>query len=365
MSFYSVIEQYRDFDFDGFFVGVSKADVLQALGRRRLAATDYLTLLSPQAESCLEEMAQQANKLSIQHFGRTMQLFTPLYLANYCENHCVYCGFQVHNAVPRLKLTPAEVAAEAEIIVATGLKHVLILTGESRAKSSVGYICECVQVLKQYFTSVSVEIYPLTGEEYAELTAAGVDGLTMFQETYDRPVYLTLHPAGPKRDYQFRLDAPERSCRAGMRTVGVGALLGLSDWRKEAFFTGLHADYLQKAFPEIEISISVPRMRPHFGGGYQPQVNVDDTNLVQYITAFRTFMPRGGVTLSTREQARLRDKLIYLGVTKLSAGVSTEVGGRAKKNGEGQFEIADERSVAEVAQMLQHAGYQPVYQDWR
>ena len=246
MSFIETIEQYQNFDIDAFFSRVTEADVRRAIGQDRLGPLDYLTLLSPQAEICLEEMAQKAHRLTVQHFGRTMLLFTPIYVANHCVNQCLYCGFNVKNKLHRTQLTLEEVAAEAEIIAATGLKHILLLTGESRQHTPVSYIRDCVEVLRRYFTSISIEIYPLTEDEYRELIAAGVDGLTIYQETYDRDTYAYLHPAGPKRDYRFRLDAPERGCRAGMRSVNIGALLGLADWRREAFLTGLHADYLQR-----------------------------------------------------------------------------------------------------------------------
>ncbi len=365
MGFCDKIEQYRDFSCEAFFARLDDAAIRRVLDKDRLTALDYLALLSPRAEDHLEAMAQKAHRLTVQHFGRTMLLFTPMYIANYCENRCVYCGFQVGNILPRKKLSLGELAVEAELVAATGLKHVLILTGESRSQSPVSYIRDCVAVLKKYFASICIEIYPLTRSEYGALIAAGVDGLTIYQETYDRGIYLTLHPAGPKRDYLFRLDAPERGCAAGMRTVNVGALLGLAEWRREAFFTGLHAAYLQQRYPEVEISISPPRMRPHLGDGYQPAAVVDDRNLVQYITAFRLFMPRSGVTLSTRENAALRDNLVRLGVTKMSGGVCTSVGGHSHAGETGQFEIADRRSVVEMAGMLSAAGYQPVYKDWQ
>jgi 2-iminoacetate synthase len=364
MSFLEVVEEYEEFDTDGFFDRVTDDDVRRVIEKTRLTAIDYLTLLSPKAEGLLEEIAQKAHRLTTQHFGRTMQLFTPMYVANFCVNHCRYCGFNCNNDLHRSKLTMEEVAAESEIIAETGLKHILLLTGESRKHSSVSYIKECVEVLERYFTCVGIEIYPLKENEYRELVEAGVDGLTMFQETYDRAAYEYLHPAGPKRDYLFRLDAPERGCRAGMRSVGLGALLGLSDWRKEAFLTGLHADYLQRRFPDVELSISPPRMRPHVGG-FQPAIHVTDKNLVQYITAFRLFMPRSGVTVSSRESRFFREKLAMLGVTRMSGGVSTSVGGRSHKEETGQFQIADERSVPEMAQMLYSLGYQPVYKDWQ
>ncbi|MHB1044048.1 MAG: radical SAM protein, partial [Eubacteriales bacterium] len=263
MSFFDVYREYKDFDFAGFFAGQTGADIALAAERGRLRPLDYLALLSPAAEKQLEEMARQAHRLTVRHFGRTILLYTPMYLSNYCVNKCVYCGFRSGNELERKKLTPAEVEAEAALIAATGLKHILILTGESRKESPVAYIKECVQVLKKYFTAISIEIYPLQEEEYAELAEAGVDGLTMYQEVYDEEVYAEMHPAGPKRDYRYRLEAPERACRAGIRSVNVGALLGLEVWRKEAFFTGLHAEYLQNKFPDVEISISPPRMRPH------------------------------------------------------------------------------------------------------
>ena len=363
MIFYEELNKYRDFDFEAFFDGIEDSAVKKIIAKERLTQLDYLALLSPAAERCLEEMAQRAHSQTIRHFGRVMLLFTPLYLSNYCVNHCVYCGFQAHNSMERKKLTPLEVDAEARIIASTGLKHILILTGESRRESPVSYIRECVGILKKYFTSISIEIYPLEEDEYQELIAAGVDGITVYQEVYDKEVYSQLHPAGPKRNYRFRLEAPERACRAGIRTTNVGALLGLNDWRSEAFFTGLHANFLQDSFPGVEVSISPPRMRPHLGG-FLPRVTVSDKNLVQYILAFRLFMPRGGITISTREGKDLRDHLIRLGPTKMSAGSCTAVGGRSDQESTGQFEISDQRSVAEMARAIYDHGYQPVYKDW-
>lgn len=364
MSFIETIEHYQSFDFDAFFSNLTKDDVYRTLGQNRLGPLDYLTLLSPQAEVCLEEIAQKAHLLTVQHFGRTMNLYTPIYVSNHCINKCRYCGFNVGNKLHRTKLTMEEVAAEAEIIAKTGLKHILLLTGESVFHTPVSYIKDCIEVLKRYFTSISIEIYPLSEEDYGELIEAGVDGLTIYQETYDRNIYDYLHPAGPKRDYRFRLDTPERGCRAGIRCVNIGALLGLTDWRREAFLTGLHADYLQKKYSGVEMSISLPRMRPHLGG-FQTAVNVTDNNLVQYVAAFRLFMPRSGITLSTRETAHFRDNMIRLGITKMSGGTCTAVGGRSHSGETGQFQIADERSVSEIAKMLYEHRYQPVYKDWQ
>lgn len=366
MSFYNVIERYEGFDFSRFFDQVTDSDVIRAVNKSRLSEMDYLALLSPSAGEHLEKMAQRAHRLTVQHFGRVILLYTPLYLSNHCVNHCVYCGFQVHNSLERKKLTPEEVEREAGIISSSGLKHILILTGESRKESPISYIKECVEILKKRFASISIEIYPLEEDEYAGLVAAGVDGLTIYQEVYDREVYADLHPAGPKRNYRFRLEAPERACGGGVRSVNVGALLGLNHWRSEAFFTGLHANYLQNSFPDVEVGISPPRMRPHLGS-YQPREQVTDRYLVQYMLAFRLFMPRGGITISTRESRELRDHLIRLGATRMSAGSCTSVGGRSDTESRytGQFEISDPRSVAEMARAIYSRGYQPVYKDWQ
>ena len=365
MSFFETHASYDQLDFQAFFEAVTEADVRRAIVAERLDPTDYLTLLAPAAVPHLEAMAQRASELTRRHFGRTLQLFTPLYLANYCVNGCRYCGYNAANDLKRAKLSLAEVEAEAEAIAATGLRHLLILTGESRTHSPVAYLVSCVEVLRRFFPSVCVEIYPLSVAEYRELVAAGVDGMTLFQETYDPVVYADVHPRGPKRDYRNRLEAPERAGAAGMRTLGIGALLGLTDWRREAFFSGLHADYLQRTFPEAEVGISTPRLRPHVGG-FPPRVTVTDADLVQYILAFRLYMPRAGITISTRERPELRDNLVPIGVTRMSAGVSTAVGGRASPDHTPpQFEIADGRSVAAMAAMLAAHGYQPVFKDWQ
>ncbi len=364
MSYYEERSKYNGFNFDSFFNNLTDDVIRKIIARNRLSVLDYLALLSPRAELFLEEMAQRAQRLTVQHFGRVIFLYTPMYLANYCVNQCLYCGFHVHNRLERKKLTLPEVEREAKIIAATGLKHILVLTGESRQQSPVSYIKECVEELKKHFTSISIEIYALEEAEYAELISAGVDGLTIYQEIYDEEEYARFHPAGPKSNYRFRLEAPERACRTGIRTVNVGALLGLGGWRAEAFFTGLHADYLQSRFPDVEVSISPPRIRPHLGG-FQPEFDVSDKNLVQYMLAFRLFMPRGGITISTRERAELRDRLVKLGATKMSAGSCTAVGGRSNQESTAQFEISDERSVKEMAEMLYAQGYQPVYKDWQ
>jgi len=349
---------------DERFDSVTEADVVRVLGKETPGEADFAILLSPVAANFIEQMAQKANRLTVQHFGRTMHLFTPLYLANHCANHCVYCGFNCKNDIPRSRLTMAQLEEEAAAIAATGLKHLLILTGEAPARAGVDYLVECMGVLRRYFPSVSIEVFAMDEEDYARLVEAGVDGLTIYQETYDEPLYAKLHPKGPKKDFFYRLDAPERGCKAGMRVVNIGALLGLGDWRKDALMTGLHANYLMGLYPDVDFAVSLPRMRPH-AGGWEPSTIATDRDMVQIMLALRLFMPRLGVTVSTRESAQFREHILPLGVTKMSAGVSTAVGGHTQDNDQvGQFEISDDRSVEEMCSMLRARGYQPVFKDW-
>jgi 2-iminoacetate synthase len=362
MTFYDYLQQMRDYDFAR---PVGAAQVEAALGKARLGLDDLWALLSPQAAPYLEAMAGKARRLSLQHFGKTIFLFTPLYVSSHCVNACIYCGFKSGNRIVREALTLEEVEREAQAIAATGLKHLLLLTGESRQHAPVAYLKDCVTLLQKYFASVSLEVYPLTTAEYRELAQAGADGITVFQEVYNERLYAKLHPAGPKRDYRFRLETPDRAGVAGMRTLGIGALLGLDDWRRESFFTGLHAQYLQQSYSAAEVSISVPRLRPEVGG-FEPPDPVGDRQLVQLILAYRLFLPRVGITVSTRENARFRDRLIKLGVTRMSAGVSTAVGGHTQTaDGTSQFEIADSRSVAAMQTAIRAQGYQPVLKDWQ
>ena len=293
-----------------------------------LTPRDFMALLSPAAAPLLEDMARAAQAITLRQFGRSVQLFTPLYLANYCTNRCVYCGFNTGNRIRRSMLSPEEIEREGWAIAATGLRHILLLTGDAPKKIGPEYIAEAARRLRAFFPGIGVEVYAMTVEEYRLLTAAGVDSLTMFQETYNEELYAGLHPAGPKRDFRFRLDAPQRGAEAGMRCIGIGALLGLDEWRRDAFFSGLHAAWLQERYPAVELSLSVPRMRPH-AGVFDRVFPVSDRDLVQYITALRLFLPAAGITVSSRERAFLRDRLIELGVTRVSAGVSTAVGGHA------------------------------------
>lgn len=365
MSFFATIEQYHGFDFERFFHEVTDAVIERTLTKDKLSAIDFLTLLSPKAAGYLEPMAQKAHQLTVQHFGRTIQMFIPLYISNHCANHCAYCGFNHNNPILRRKLTLKEIEAEARAIARTGMQHVLFLTGEAPHFTPMSYLVETARCLKRYFASVAIEVYPLAVEEYRQLQEAGVDGMTLFQETYDQEVYRRVHPAGRKRDYHWRLNAPERAAQGGMRVVNIGPLLGLAEPRSEIFFTGLHARYLESNYLDTEVAVSLPRFN-EAEGDFQPDYLVNDKTFVQFMTALRLFLPRAGLTISTRESATFRDRILPLGATRYSAGSSTGVGGYTEIRVEQtpQFEITDDRSVEEVAAAIAALGYQPVYKDW-
>lgn len=365
MSFYPTCLHYEDFQLDTVLKPVGKKHVRQALNKDTLGKDDFLALLSPAAEDFIEEMAQKAHQLTVQNFGKVIQLYTPMYLSNFCSNQCLYCGFNTHNQIARKQLSFEEVEKEAAEIAKTGLKHILILTGGDRKIATPGYIKQCVHIIAKYFTSICIEVYELETEEYAELVEAGVDCLTIYQETYNTRLYKTLHPKGPKKDFEYRLTAPDRAAIARIRSINIGALLGLDDWRREAFLTGLHGEYIQRCFPEIELGVSLPRIKPH-EGSFQPSHVVTDRNFVQIMLAFRLFLPRAGITISTREPALFRDNIIRLGATKMSAGSSTKVGGWTSGDKDtGQFDISDHRSVQEIKEQIQRLGYQPVFKDWQ
>ncbi|WP_027338844.1 2-iminoacetate synthase ThiH [Halonatronum saccharophilum] len=363
MSFYNEYLKYKGLNLDDVFKRANDNDVRRVLAKDSLEWEDFLILLSPVATKHLEEMAQRANKETIQNFGRVIFLYAPLYLSDHCVNQCAYCGFNVKNKFKRKKLNIEEIRREGEAIAKKGIKHLLILTGESRKHSPVSYIKEAVEALKDYFSSIDIEIYPLYKGEYEELIEAGVDGLTIYQEVYNEEIYDQVHITGPKKDYRYRLDAPERGAKAGMRRINIGPLFGLDDWRKEAFFSAIHTQYLQKNYLDLELALSLPRLRPHLGS-FQPKSIVSDRDLVQIILAYRLFLPRVGISLSTREGENLRDNLLPLGITKLSAESSTAVGGYTQKDSTDQFAISDGRSLKEIKKLLLEKGYQPILQDW-
>lgn len=325
-----------------------------------------LALISPAAENYLEEMARLAHRLTIQRFGRTIRLYAPLYLSNYCENSCRYCGFNKENKSERTRLTIDQAVEEANIIASEGFRDILLVSSEDRQFISIDYLAELARKLRDKFASISIEVYQMSGAEYAELFEAGIEGVTLYQETYDREAYSYYHPSGPKADYNNRLDTPVHIAAAGMREVGLGVLLGLTDWRLETLALAEHAHYLIKRYWQSHISFSFPRLRPAYEvGSSQFRHLLSDKNLVQMITALRLCFADAGLVLSTRERAQLRDHLVKLGITKLSAGSKTNPGGYSGHSGAiEQFEIDDNRSPAQVADMIKQQGFEPVWKDW-
>jgi 2-iminoacetate synthase len=363
VSFAEIIDSYRSFDIKAYCASVSAESIDLVLSKQSINDLDFLALLSDAADCRLEAMARRSAKLTRRHFGSVIVLFTPMYISNYCDNVCPYCSFSHQRNIVRSHLSLPEIDQEAARISAGGIRHILVLTGESPSKVPVGYLEDAVRLLRRHFSSVAIEIYPLSQTDYARLVDAGADMLTIYQETYDEPRYARLHPAGPKADYRFRLDAPERACAAGMRAVTVGALYGLHEWRFDAFFAGLHAAYLQRRFPSVEVALSFPRLRP-LAGDFPTPHPVSDRQFVRMLTALRLFLPTVGITLSTRESAKFRMSVLPLGVTRMSAGVSTSVGGHGSSGSTAQFEIADTRDVPTVRSDLLAAGFQPVMHDW-
>jgi 2-iminoacetate synthase len=337
--------------------------VLTLLNKRTINENDFMVLLSEEAGKYLEEMAQRVYREHLNHFGKAVTLYTPLYLANYCVNQCVYCSYNIKNNIVRHKLNNDEIHEEAKRIAETGLRHILLLTGESEKDTPFEYIKNAVSIVRKYFDSVTIEVYPLTEVQYRELNELGVEGLTIYQETYDQELYKKVHPYGPKKDYNYRLDAPKRGADAGLYTINIGALLGLGSWQYDAYNLGRHLKYLEKINPNAGYHISVPRIRPFKGQTFHSEP-IEDKTLVQMILAIKLYCPHIGINLSTRESAEFREHLLPLGIAKMSAGVQTSVGGHSKKKGDAQFEIADDRSVHEVKKMLHDKGYQAVLKDW-
>lgn len=345
----------------------TEQDVRRALEKENRGPEEFAALLSPAALPFLEEMAQKAQEETRRHFGNSVYLFTPLYIANYCENYCIYCGFNCHNKIRRAQLNEAEIEEEMRAIAKTGLQEILILTGESRKKSTVEYIGKACQIARKYFKAIGLEVYPMNSDEYRYLHECGADYVTVFQETYDSDKYETLHLAGHKRIFPYRINAQERALKGGMRGVGFGALLGLSDFRKDAYATGIHAWLLQRKYPHAEIAFSCPRLRPIINNDKINPMDVHEAQLLQVVTAYRLLLPFAGITVSTRECARVRDNLACIAATKISAGVSTGVGSHAAEmedQGDEQFEISDSRTVEEVYRDLENLGQQPVMNDY-
>lgn len=341
------------------------SDVRRALAKENLTKEDYAAILSPAAMPYLEEMAGKAMAETRKHFGNSVCMFTPLYISNYCENHCVYCGFNCKNKINRGKLTFEEIEEELRTIAETGLKEILLLTGEARNMSGLQYIGEAVKLAAKYFSTIGIEIYPLNSDEYAYLKECGADFVSVYQETYCTGKYEQVHLLGPKRIFPYRFHSQERALLGGMRGVSFGALLGLDDFRKDAFAAGLHALFIQQKYPHAEIGFSTPRLRPYINNAENNPNDVHEKELLQVMLAYRLLMPYAGITISTREKAKFRDSVIGMCATKMSAGVSVGVGGHSEEEkGDEQFEISDPRSVSEVHNMVVSRGLQPVYTDY-
>jgi 2-iminoacetate synthase len=358
-----------------------------ALKKSELVRRFEHLITTPKSNEELEVVAQAARALTVQNFGRTMRLFAPLYLSNECVNNCRYCGFSRDNPILRVTLSVEEVVAEARYLSRAGFRQILLVAGEHPKFVSQDYLAECVRALAPDFSSIAIEVGPMETQDYTPIVDAGADGLVVYQETYNRGVYAELHTAGPKRDFNFRLDCAERGYRAGFRRLGIGVLFGLSPWRQEAIALAAHLEYLLKYCWQTQISVSLPRLRPA-AGGFRPLFSIKDRELVQLVCALRITFPQVGIVLSTRERAAFRDSLVLLGVTMMSAGSHTEPGGYTRQgsghlhrtvrgrivapdfqDGEdrlatGQFEVSDERSPAEIAATLRRRGFEPVWKDW-
>ncbi len=357
-----VLEAEKAFDPESYTV----ADVKRAIAKDRLDPYDFGALLSPAAVPLMEEIAQRARQLTRDHFGNSVCMFTPIYTSNYCENRCQYCGFNHDNDILRARLTEQEVETEMKAIASSGLTDILILTGESRNFSDIEYIGMCVKIAKKYFSSISMEVYPVNHEEYRYLHECGADYVIVFQETYDPETYAQYHLGGPKRIMSYRFNAQERALMGGMRGVGFAALLGLrKDWRKDAFSCGMHAYTIQRKYPHAEIAFSLPRLRP-CSSHQEDDVSVSERDLLQVAMAYRLFMPFAAETISTRELPRFRDGIVNICATKISAGSSVEIGGHSdvKDKGDGQFNLSDTRGVEEVRDALLSMGLQPVFNDY-
>ena len=378
MSFVDTFNDLPINELQKYSQNTTRVDVERALASQSLEG--FASLFSPTAD--LEQLAKLAQATTLRHFGRVIRLYAPLYLSNECINICRYCGFSRDNPILRVTLTPDQVATEARYLHNEGFRHILLVAGEHPHFVSNNYLSECVTKLRPEWPSISLEVGPLEAEEYRPIVLAGAEGLVIYQETYNREVYAAMHESGPKTNFDWRLETPERAYIAGFRRLGIGALLGLADWRAEAIAVAAHVQYLLKHCWQAQLTVSIPRIRPA-AGEFQPLTQVSDRELVQFVCAMRIAFPEIGIALSTRETSKLRDGLIPLGVTMISAGSHTEPGGytgqgrsdlhltkggrRIESAGEHatvQFEIADNRSPAQVAAKLDAMGYEPVWKDW-
>ena len=363
-----VISAMNAYDYEKY----TEADVRRAIAHDIRTPEDFAALLSPAALPLLEEIAQAAQAETRKHFGNSVYMFTPIYIANYCENYCIYCGFNCHNKINRAQLNEEEIEKEMAAIAKTGLQEILILTGESRSKSTVEYIGNACKIARKYFKVIGLEIYPVNSDEYAYLHECGADYVTVFQETYNSDKYETLHLAGHKRIFPYRVNAQERALMGGMRGAGFSALLGLDDFRKDALATALHVYYINRKYPHAELSLSCPRLRPIVNNDRINPRDVGEKELCQVLCAYRIFLPFAGITVSSRESATFRNGIAKICATKVSAGVSTGIGDHEEKYegkeddnvGDEQFEINDDRSFGKMYEDMEQGGLQPVLNDY-
>ncbi|EJI1427387.1 2-iminoacetate synthase ThiH [Vibrio parahaemolyticus] len=369
MSFY---DHFQQLDWDDISMSIyakTAQDVERALAKPKRDLEDFKALISPAAEPYLEQMAKLSYSLTRKRFGNTMSLYIPLYLSNLCANACTYCGFSMENRIKRRTLNRDEVEAEIDAIKRMKFDSVLLVTGEHETKVGMKYFREMVPIIKQRFNYLAMEVQPLNQDEYAELKTLGLDAVMVYQETYHPKTYAQHHLRGNKMDFRYRLETPDRLAKAGIDKIGIGALIGLEEWRTDCFFAAAHLDYLERTYWQSRYSISFPRLRPCAGNapasGLQPKSVMTDKQLVQLICAYRLFNPEVELSLSTRESPQFRDNVLPLGITSMSAASKTQPGGYATEEVElEQFEISDERSAASVEDMIKAKGFAPVWRDW-
>jgi 2-iminoacetate synthase len=363
-TFKSVFEQYNWDTIQSRIYQTSKEDVEIALSKNKRNLDDFLALISPAAQPYLEQMAQISHELTKKRFGKTIQMYAPLYLSNECQNICTYCGFSLDNKIKRKTLTENEITLEVEALKKSGFDHVLLVTGEANHTVNIDYFLKSVAQIKNDFSTISVEVQPLSTDEYEQLHTAGVYSVLVYQETYHQEVYKKYHTKGKKSNFDFRLETPDRVGKAGIHKIGLGVLLGLEDWRTDSFFNALHLDYLQKTYWQTKYTVSFPRLRPA-EGVIQPNFIMDDKDLAQLICAYRLWNEDLEISLSTRENEKFRNNIIPLGITSMSAGSKTNPGGYVvDPQSLEQFEISDERSASEIATLISNQGYEPVWKDW-
>ncbi len=364
MSYYNYIQQYNWDTVKQLIYSTSSARVEAALRKDHRTVDDFIALISPAAAPYLEQMAQMSHQITQRRFGKVIQLYLPLYLSNECVNSCIYCGFNHKNEIGRKTLSPDEIVEEVAAIKKMGYEHLLLVTGEHPKKSGFEYLKNTMQLIQNQFSNISIEVQPMDTDEYRQLTQLGLNAVYVYQETYHEANYKQYHPRGPKSDFKYRVETPDRLGQAGIHKIGLGSLLGLEDWRTDSFFTALHLNYLEKKYWKTKYSIAFPRLRPH-AGNFNPKNPINDRELAQLIFAFRLFNEDVELSVSTRELPKFRDNMMKLGVTTMSAGSKTEPGGYAVENKElEQFEVGDNRSVEEIKQAIVNNGYEAVWKDW-